>query len=91
MKSLFLINIICSYKPANINSGLINLFYGRQLYPSDDNINKHYMDKRIIENKKQNYKKYALQHGVFIKNKDFNNIKDNTFGFTHPQLKNLKT
>ena len=23
--------------------------------------------------------------------KDFNSIKDNTFGFTHPQLKNLKT
>ena len=48
---------------------------------------------KLIENKKQNYKKYALQHGVFIKNKDFNSIKDNTFGFTHPQLKNflLKT
>lgn len=86
-----LINLLCSYKPANINSGLRNLFYGRQLYASDDNINKHYLDKRIIENKKQNYKKYALQHGVFIKNKDFNSIKDNTFGFTHPQLKNLKT
>lgn len=84
-----LVNLLCSYKSTNINSGLRKIFYGRQLYTNDDSINNHYLDKRINENKKLNYKEYILRHGVFVKNKDFNNIKDNTFGITHPTFKNL--